>query len=162
MRNEQCDSVSLFKSVYIYQKQYRVTICSLLEKYYVLIGKWFFILSLQKASYIKIKVDAKDIKQLVTRRCWWHGSFFSPQINLTQFCFNRHSFNECCEEVFCDILDDPNRCDITEKFNSIIFIMIFSILQISLCWSISLVLPWYNLASPYNDHKRILFTVIDF
>ena len=111
-------------SQYIYQKQYRV---SPLEKCYVLIGKWFFILSLQKASYIKIKVDAKDIKQLVTRRCWWHGFFFSPQINLTQFCFNRHSSNECCEEVFCDILDNSNRFDITEKFISIIFIMIFSI-----------------------------------
>ena len=112
-------------SIYIYI--YIATICSLLEKYYVLIGKWFFILSLQKASYIKIKVDAKDIKQLVTRRCWWHGFFFSPQINLTQLFFNIRSSNECCEEVFCDILDDPNRFDITEKFNSIIFIMIFSI-----------------------------------
>ena len=128
-------------SQYIYIYIYIATICSLLEKYYVLIGKWFFILSLQKASYIKIKVDAKDIKQLVTRRCWWHGFSFSPQINLTQFCFNRHSSNECCEEVFCDILDDPNRCDITEKFNSIIFIMIFSILQINYYLNLIILTP---------------------
>ena len=116
--------------IYISETTYRNNLFTN-KKNYVLIGKWFFILSLQKASYIKIKVDAKDIKQLVTRRCWWHGFFFSPQINLTQFCFNRHSSNECCEEVFCDILDDPNRCDITEKFNSIIFIMIFSILHMN-------------------------------
>ena len=141
MRNEQCDSVSLFKSVYIYIYIYRNNLFTARKVLNVLIEKWFFIYSLQKASYIKIKVDAKDIKQLVTRRCWWHGFFFSPQINLTQFCFNRHSSNECCEEVFCDILDDPNRFDITEKFNSIIFIMIFSILQINYYLNLIILTP---------------------